>query len=211
MKIWPPLLSGLRSNARSQNRRTNSTPHNPYFSEIEQILKQHKKYIEKSPGIYFYTYETHPDFYQPLTMRDIQIFFTSIPPEFLRDLQAIFLCRGSKKQMLYHETIFGCYDAHAKSIFVFPFPKDQCLYFSSKPKPSKCLEYERHGAKWFSTETGGFFYFTKEALRSYYLRDVFAHELGHHVDHLLGWNHKNTDQIERFAEWFALTYGMGGY
>ena len=48
--------------------------------------------------------------------------------------------------------------------------------------------------------------FTDDAIRRFYLWDVLVHEIGHHVDRFHP--DRSTKRSERFAEWFARTYGF---
>ena len=55
------------------------------------------------------------------------------------------------------------------------------------------------GGQWIYT-------FTDDSIRRFYLWDVLVHEIGHHVDRFHP--DRSNKRSERFAEWFARTYGF---
>jgi hypothetical protein len=74
-----------------------------------------------------------------------------------------------------------------------------------RPKPHYLLEYRRAGAEIREDDGDGVeIRFNAASLRKFYLRDVLAHEIGHHVD---GRVRRTNRQAEAFADWFATEYG----
>ncbi len=200
--------SGVRNGFWSENKFTNLTPYHPYYSQVDKILKEHAGRLEREDDIFYYEYPAVSGFVQLLTIPNIQKYMSYLPPSFQTDLRGIFLCPGAKKQLNYSSTVYGCYDNLSRSIFLFPFPERLCFYYKAKPKPSECREYERHGAHWKQENGYWKLDFTMESLRSFYLRDVLVHELGHHVDNISSLTGENSNQKERFAEWFAMAFGI---
>ena len=77
------------------------------------------------------------------------------------------------------------------------------MYFKRPPKPSELQSYIKAGAKIVSNGKGVTVQFDTPTLRTFYLRDVLIHELGHHVD---SWNSGFADR-EKYAEWFVREQG----
>lgn len=200
--------NGLRSGPWSANKYTNLTPYSPYHSQVDSILKTNWGHLEKGEGIFYAAYKAGRGWEHPLSLEAVKDFMGKIPQEFTRELKAVFLCPGSRKQLNFRDTCFGCYDNYYNSIFLFPFFSDRSLYYKTKPKPSECLEFERHGAIWNNQGDYWVLEFSPEALKSFYLRDVLVHEIGHHVDNIFLAGTRNDAEKERFAEWFALEFGM---
>lgn len=207
MRRVRPQNSSTRSGMWSQNKFTNLTPYDPYFSEADRIAEWAGIDEHEGETLYF-EWKPAPGLIQPLTLQDVRSALGRAPEEFTKDLKGVFLCRGSRKQLQTHGITYGCYSGFYRSIFLFPFYESRKIYYHRKPKPSISMEYERHGAVWNREERGWNFEFSPESLRSFYTWDVLYHELGHHIDYMNGWDHKNDRQRERFAEWFAMEYGM---
>lgn len=203
--------NGLRSGAWSENKFTNLTPYSPYSTEIHNIAKENDKIIfsEEQDEIFIRTYKPSNGFIHPLKQDDIKQAINSIPLQYLSDLRGIFLCSGSKKQKYSGEIRFGTYHNYYKSIFLFPFPEAKYIEYNTKPKPSTCIEYERHGAIWMKENLKWKIQFDARSLHSFYLNDVLYHEIGHHVQNITqDRKFKTYDENERFAEWFALEFGI---
>ncbi|MGM7683365.1 ImmA/IrrE family metallo-endopeptidase [Cytobacillus sp. Hm23] len=203
--------NGLRNGAWSEQKFTNLTPYSPYSTEIYKIVKENTKSLNNPKGIFIKRYHPINEFFHPINEKDIKKVIDSVPSQFLSDLRGIFLCGGTHKQQHFSELRFGTYHDHYKAIFLFPFPKTKCLSYNTKPKPSIRLSYERHGATWIAEDSKWRLQFDEKSIHSFYLNDVLFHELGHHVENIShDIKHKNYEQRERFAEWFALEFGIKG-
>lgn len=208
MKKIRAFNSGFKNGPWTENKFTNLTPYSPFYSQADKVVYQHLDQMQKEGLTYFFEYQPIAGFVRPINMADIKKVIAHIPDIFITDLKGVFLCPGSKKQGRFSSNVFGCYSEFYKSICIFPFPDDLCFYFKNRPKPSVCLEYERHGAKWKQDERYWQLEFNLESLRSFYLRDVLVHEIGHHVDNISLSKDRSNGQKERFAEWFAIEFGM---
>jgi len=201
--------NGLRSGPWSENKLTNQAEYSPYDTEIYRITKESERLLDKEEGILYRTYKPHPESFHPTNQEQIQKIINNIPSHYLTGLKGIFLCSGSKKQLNCNEFRFASYNDFYKVIYLFPFPKTMCLHYKTKPKPSICIEYERHGTRWIEENNGWVLKFDKKSIQSFYLKDVLFHELGHHVENQFhDIKHKSDKQRERFAEWFAIEYGL---
>jgi hypothetical protein len=208
MRRIRPQNNSPRNGLWSQSKYTNLTTYDPYYSEIDTLTKRSNiidhtgdtRYIKQPPA---------NGLKHAIEIADIKHSLKRIPEHFTNTIKGIFLCSGSSKQRRMNTTTFGCYSGYYQSIFLFPFYEDKNLFFNTYPKPSLSMEYERHGATWVPCTQGGYFSFDDEALRSFYIWDVLYHEVGHHVDFMSSdWDHKSYNARERFAEWFAIEYGM---
>lgn len=208
MKGRFPSASRVRSGEYAENKVTNRTPYDPFHSQAVKIINKHIDKLDNQAETLFYESPPVTGFIQPLKIGNIKRFITSMPNEFILDLRGVFVCSGSKKQLKTYDHIYGSYYSYYKSIVLFPFPEDMCFYYKNKLKPSISNEYERHGAIWKREDKWWKLEFTEEALRSFYLRDVLAHEIGHHVDYVASLGDKRENEAERFAEWFAYEFGM---
>lgn len=207
MKKGHPRASGTRSGFWSENKCTNLTPYSPYFSQAYKLMDTYWEQLENATEPFLYEAEPTLGFIQPLSLMEITKVFSYIPEVFVTNLKGIFLCPGSQKQRKSNVVIYGSYNDSYRTIFIYPFHESMAILYKTKPKPSICQEYERHGVTWTKENRGWQLNFSIEALRSFYIRDVFIHELGHHVDNIsLGI--KNLNASERFAEWFAYEFGM---
>lgn len=79
------------------------------------------------------------------------------------------------------------------------------MEFANKPKPSICLDYERHGATWIMENSNCKLMFDTRSLYSFYLYDVLFHEIGHHVEII---SHDIKHKTYNQREWFALEFGI---
>lgn len=207
MKHRLPASSRQKTGVWGDDKVTNTAAFDPWHSQVETMMREHEARLEKHNGLYFHACPAAPGLVHPLTISGIKKFLTMVPQEFLHDLGGIFLCPGSKKLIKARGTVYGIYSPYYKSIYLFPFHDSFSFTYGSKPKPSYCQEYERHGAVWKQEKSGWSLSFSMGSLRSFYLRDVLTHEIGHHVEELTE-SDKRHDQSERFAEWFAHEFGM---
>lgn len=200
---------GIRSGWWSQNKSSNWMAYHPAYSEMDRLLRRYERRLSRRESPLLIDQPPAPGWIHPLSAADVSAVLNRIPACFLHGLKGVLWCRGSHKQLRSISQVpFGCYDFHWNVIALFPFPKERSIEYARKPKPSHRLEYERHGAKWFKEDSGWRLTFTPEALRSFYLRDVLIHEVGHHVDHLTRRGHRSYQAHEGFAEWFATEFGL---
>ena len=154
----------------------------------------------------------HESFLRPYTIRDIEKTLASVPLKFLVRLSRILLLGGTKKQeqrAFRNNFYFGRYHRswHHRNamIALHAFPK-KMMRFPHLDRPHWIHEYVRAGAICRQEGNHTIIEFNEQSLKTFYLRDVLIHEIGHHVDCLrrgyLG------DLTEEFANWFAGEYGF---
>ncbi len=193
----------------SESKMSNWAPFDPAGSAVAKFYWKHWEELEDSGSCPKYFQEDlHPRFFMPVTVADLKTQYAKIPKEFTSGLEGIILLGGSKKQ---EKTFYGrlfCYGCYWKDcIFIHPFLKDHLkIQFKPTPAPHILNDYKRVGAKIHKADKQGVIIeFTEESLKMFYLRDVFVHEIGHHVDKHFS---KNLKKHEGFAEWFATEYGF---
>jgi hypothetical protein len=74
------------------------------------------------------------------------------------------------------------------------------------PRPHVLQEYERAGALFRQDGDEVVCLFDRSALKTFYLRDVLIHEIGHHVDRFN--RRRGAKKAERFAHWFVREHGF---
>ncbi len=199
----------VRSGGFSGSKATNLTPFDPIDSAIDKIYHQYKHQIKKNDHqIDWIVEKVHDDFIMPVSKEELKTELEKVPKGFINGLKGVFLLGGSKKQeKVFYSDLFYYGTYWKDCIFFHPFPKQKMQwYYKRAPKPSILNEYKRVGALVSEDDQEGItIRFNRKSLKAFYLRDVFVHEIGHHVDRH---NTKSDRKKETFAEWFADEYGF---
>ena len=200
-----------RSNLYSADRLTNWSRYDPFEAETSGRSPhlQPACVVPTGPADECPIFEMplHPSFIRPFTAEDVRDALVRIPQHFLRGLRGVYLLGGTPKQErasrgdLFH---YGCYGWGRVHLHAFPRALLESRY-KRPPRPHAMQAYRRAGAVWEEVADGWVCRFDRESLKAFYLTDVLVHEIGHHADRSN--RHKNDAQAERFAEWFARTYG----
>jgi len=185
---------------------TNWTDFDSTDSAINKIYNQlyESIYDEKRTGIFIHQEATHKEFIMSLSIEDVKAKLEMLPEKFTQGLKAVLLLSGSNKQLKVFDSKLFAYGTYWNDIiFIHPFPKrNMNLYYRKGLKPNIKNDYERVGAVVERDDKIGMWIrWTMENLKTFYLRDVLVHEIGHHFD-------KNSKKTEGFAEWFATEYGF---
>jgi len=203
-----------RSNMYSKSKCSNWAAYDPYFGEISQIRDDQEPTAEivlsEEVKIKVLERPLHESFLRPYTIRDIEETLASVPLKFLVRLSRILLLGGTKKQEHtgWDNFYFGRYHRswHYRNaiIALHAFPR-KMMRFACRGSPHWIQEYIRAGVVCRQDGNHTIIEFNEQTLKTFYLRDVLIHEIGHHVDCLrrgyLG------DLTEEFANWFAGEYG----
>ena len=196
-----------RSNMYSQSKCSNWAAFSPYLGEIGQIRNNQepttKIVLSDEVKIEVLERPLHEAFLRPYTIKDIEDTLASVPLKFLVGSPWILLLGGTKKQeqRVKANVYFGQYYCHRKMIVLCAFPK-KLLRLSAQIQPHWIQGYIRAGATCRQEGQHTIVEFNEQSLKTFYLRDVLIHEIGHHVD----WIHRQRC-TEEFAEWFATEYG----
>lgn len=92
--------SGPRSNSYSQNRFTNWSEYEPWWLEVQAVYRRFNGKIAKNPS-FPKVIELEPleGFIRPCFAAQIEAKLRSCQPEFIKELRAIFVLAGTRKQL----------------------------------------------------------------------------------------------------------------
>ena len=199
-----------RSNMYSKSKCSNWATYDPYLGEIGQIRNDQEPTAEivLSDEVKIKVLERplSEAFLRPYTIRDIKETLASVPLKFLVRLSRILLLGGTKKQEQAagrDSFRFGGYHENAM-IGLTAFPR-KMMRFLRQTRPHRLQEYIRAGALCRQEGNHTIIEFNEQSLKTFYLRDVLIHEVGHHVDWLR--RRRWSALTEEFADWFAGEYG----
>jgi len=194
----------------SKSKCSNWAAFDPYYGEIAQIRNDQEPTAEivlsNEVSIKVLERPLHEAFLRPYTIRDIEETLASVPLKFLVGLSRIVLLGGTKKQqqnLIRGCFCFGRYHSNAM-VSLNAFPR-KMMRFSGQIRSHKLQEYLRAGAAYRQEKNCTVVEFNEQSLKTFYLRDVLIHEIGHHVDWLR--RHRWSEVTEEFANWFAGEYG----
>ncbi len=213
MRIQPTKrIGGERSNLYSKSKFTNWTRFDPFFLEIKAIPDnfppEYIFEIQADEKIKIFSLDIQAGFIRPFDSKDVVEYLKKVPEEFLKGIGGIYLLGGTSKQ---RKASFGslfCYGCYwIGDIYLHAFPeKRMALSFKKRqPNPSILEEYRRANADIKNIKGELNISFDIGSLKSFFLRDVLMHEIGHHVDR--NNQDKTNRKAEKFAEWFASEYG----
>jgi len=193
--------SGQRSGLYSDQRFTNWSTHDPYWSEVETLPQKMRPRAEVARGTEVPLGINRPlaqGFVRPWSVEDVADVLQSIPDQFLTGLTGVFLLGGTSRQRSLKRLAYGIYSTNR--VFLFALPERMLEQSLSKmPKPNVAHAYTKFGVTITPSDKGGAkLRFDAVSLRSYFLHDVLLHEVGHHVD-----REHRSDNAERYATWFA--------
>ena len=146
--------SGPRSNAYSESKFTNWAVYDPFFAEARIALKRFDSKIPEAPAFpYVIALPPQADvFMHPCTRSQVLEKLERLLPESIKDLRAVFLLAGTRKQERSWRSQLGCYGIYwARCVFL-------CAPL-----------FNWHVAR-------------RDGWRDFYLDDVLVHEIAHHAD-----------------------------
>ena len=147
--------SGPRSNAYSESKFTNWTVYDPFFAEARAALKRFDGKISRVPA-FPHVIVIKPqtsDFIHACARAEVRTRLERIPHDARKDLRAVFLLSGTRKQEKSWWSKLGCYGMYWNS----------CVFLFAHP---------------FHLPRG----YTLDDLRRFYLDDVLVQEVAHHLD-----------------------------
>jgi len=145
--------SQSRANAYSENRCSNFTSFDPWWSEIQKVYERFDKKIARCPD-FPKVVELPPSagFLAPCHKKQIEAKLETFAEGLLTGLRAIFILPGTKKQLRAWNSSPTCYGQYWNS----------CVFLHAHP-----------------VNLGTF---NLDSLRDFFLHDVLVHEIGHHLD-----------------------------
>ena len=116
--------SGPRSNRYSENRFTNWSEYEPWSLEVQAVFKRFDRKIAKRPAFpKIIELPRFSGFVRPCSVAEAEAQLLNTPPEFLRELRAVFILSGTKKQLRswgQGATYYGHY--WRRCVFLHPCP-----------------------------------------------------------------------------------------
>ena len=142
-----------------------------------------------------------PGYRHAVTPAEIRDRLAQLPEWMLLPLEVVKLARMTRKKQT-----FPCYGMQwGASLYLYPIEESLIEVFGRPPKPSVYNESKQYGGRWVQvSESVWHLCWTERALRDFYLNNILLHELGHLLDD------RNASYVdrERYAEWFAIQYGL---
>ena len=198
-----------RSNAYSGSKKSNWQDFDPYASELALIRADRNPTttLEIADDVQIDVYErpVRESFVRPFSIDDLENALKTVPIRFLSGLNRILLFGGTKKQEQSARRLFrdGMYYPDERMIAIFPFLRRKMDYCCFRFSPHHFQEFRWAGAKIVQNGNEIYAQFDMENLKSYYLKIVLIHEIGHHVDWLRNKNDPKCKLTEEFADWFV--------
>ncbi len=141
-----------------------------------------------------------PGFRHAVTADEVRRRLATLPPEMLAPLEVVQLSRMTRQKRT-----FPCYGMQwGSALYLYPVEESLIEYFARPPLPAERQEAAMFGGKWKCVAGQWQLIWTEASLKDFYLNNVLIHELGHLLDQR---NTRYQDR-ERFAEWFAIHYGV---
>src|SRR3569833_136864 len=117
--------SGPRSNAYSRNKFTNWSEYEPWWLEIQAVLKRFDGRIAKRPAFpKIIELKVLDGFIRPCSAREVEGQLMSCPAEFLKGLRAFFILSGTTKQLKCYgnsTAFFGLFWRDCVFLHAYPF------------------------------------------------------------------------------------------
>lgn len=138
-------------------------------------------------------------FMHPVSVQDVRERLKLIPPQFTERLEVVQLSRMTRKRSL-----FPAYGMQwGPNVYLYPIEASLIETYTRPPTPQQLVEAKMFGAQWTQNGNEWQLTWTRQQLQDFYLNNVLIHEVGHVNDE----RNTNSDDRERFANWFAIEYG----
>ncbi|HET7489222.1 MAG TPA: hypothetical protein VFJ85_14925 [Acidimicrobiales bacterium] len=194
--------SGPRSGLYSEQRFTNWSRHDPYWSEVEALPARTRPRAavaeDEDRALCVYERPLATGFTRPWRVDDVVDVLRRVPQPFVAGLAGVYLMGGTAAQGRRRALTFGMYADDR--IFLFPVAHQRIAEGWRTPtNPAKLSKYTKFGAAVRPASRGATtVVFDEASLRRFYLYDVLLHEIGHHAD-----RSGASRNAERYAQWFA--------
>ena len=138
-------------------------------------------------------------FVHAVTVEEIRERLASLSARFTRNLEVVQL-----SAMTHKRRAFPCYGMQwGSAVYLYPIEVSLIESYYRPPKPQQEIEARMYGGKWSKNGKLWTLTWTAESIRDFYLNNVLIHEIGHLNDP----RNTNSNDRERFANWFAIEYG----
>jgi hypothetical protein len=148
------------------------------------------RYVTEQPG---------KGYAHPVTIDEIRERIAMLPARFTRALQVVQQSAMTRKRM-----IFPCYGMQwGNSVYLYPMEESLVEIHRTPPRPDQLIEARMYGGVWSQHRKEWRLTWTPKTIKDFYLNNVLIHEIGHLNDP----RNTNSDDRERFANWFAIEFG----
>jgi hypothetical protein len=135
----------------------------------------------------------------PVTPAEVAARIEQLPTRFREPLEVVQLSRMTRKRS--RMPLYGL--QWGSTVYLYPIESSLVETYTRPPLPSQQVEARMFGGKWFESDGLWHLEWTLPAVKDFYLNNILIHEIGHVNDT----RNQNSDDRERFAEWFAIEYG----
>ena len=143
----------------------------------------------------------------PVLGHEVLEHLRKFPTEDVEKISHIWLRRAKQKEFESGELPFAEFicGSGVRVIVLYPWTKDLALCFGNKKPIGKKLNSYAHWTQdLFYKNEQWYLRWTTSALKSFYLDNLLAHEIGHHVDrYSRDWSKANRKQVEEVADQYA--------
>jgi hypothetical protein len=143
----------------------------------------------------------------PVSGQEVIEHLHKFPTEDVEKITHVWLRRAKQKELESGELPFAEFicGSGVRVIVLYPWTKDLTLCFGKKkPTGKKLRSYAHWTQDLFYKNEQWYLRWTIPALKSFYLDNLVAHEIGHHVDwYSRHWSKANRKQVEEVADQYA--------
>ena len=132
-------------------------------------------------------------------MAEVQDCIAQLPRQFTQSLEVVQFSRMTRKRRAfpYYGMQWG------QAVYLYPIEDSLVECYIEPPKPQQLIEAKMYGGQWSQEGRLWRLTWTLPALKDFYFNNVLVHEIGHLNDQ----RNNNSQDRERFANWFAIEYG----
>ena len=138
-------------------------------------------------------------FRHAVSVADVRERLSMLPTQFTGDLEVVQFSGMTRKRQL-----FPCYGMQwGASVYLYPMEESLVELYRRPPTPQQQIEARMFGGRWSNDGKLWRLTWTEQTIKDFYLNNVLIHEVGHLNDA----RNTNSQNRERFANWFAIEYG----
>lgn len=135
----------------------------------------------------------------PVTVQEVRERLALLPEHFTRNLEVVQFSSMTRKRRT-----FACYGMQwGTAVYLYPIEQNLVERYLKPPKQQQIIEARMFGGEWSQDGKLWRLTWTERAIKDFFLNNVLIHEIGHLNDA----RNSNTQDRERFANWFAIEYG----
>jgi hypothetical protein len=134
------------------------------------------------------------------TAEEVADRIAQLPRRFTRGLEVVQFSRMTRKRAL-----FPCYGMQwGSTVYLYPIEESFEEAYLRPPTPQQRIDAEMYGGRWRKEGRYWMLQWTEDSVKDFFLNNVLIHEIGHIHDD----RNTNPEDRERYANWFAIEYGL---